>query len=168
MDRGETAVTVRRARKEDAEAIARFALGLFAQHRAYDPERFAELGNLEGAARYYNSRAEADDAAVLVAELEGRVVGFAYLEYERMDYANLLENAVWLHDLYVDDSTRGTGAGKMLMQAAVDFGTHMGAGAVVLTVASQNTQAQDFFRRIGFRDTMVEMTLSVKGEESKE
>jgi len=154
-------VTVRRAGTNDAATIAKFALALFAQHRSYDPDRFAELGNLEGAARYYLSRAEADNAAVFVAETDGDVIGFAYLEFERIDYVNLLENAIWLHDLYVDESRRGTGAGTMLMQAAVKFGKEVGASKIVLTVAAKNTLAHEFFQSSGFRDTMVEMTLNI-------
>ena len=52
-------------------------------------------------------RPKREDAAVLVAEIENKIVGFAYLQYEAMDYANLLENAVWLHDIYVDETVRG-------------------------------------------------------------
>jgi GNAT superfamily N-acetyltransferase len=154
-------VLVRRATSEDAMAIARFALALFAQHRTYDPDRFAELGTVEGAARYYMSRADADDAAVFVAESDGEVIGFAYLEYERIDYANLLENAVWLHDLYVDERRRGTGAGKMIVQAVTEFGKERGAGKIVLTVAAKNQPALEFFQGAGFRDTMIEMTLNI-------
>ena len=154
-------VLVRRARREDAAIIAKFALALFAQHRIYDTDRFAELGNLEGAASYYMSRADADDAAVFVAESGGEVVGFAYLEYERIDYANLLENAVWLHDLYVDEESRGAGVGKVLMQTAIELGKELGAGKIVLTVAAKNELAHQFFRSAGFRETMVEMTLNI-------
>ena len=154
-------VVVRRARSEDAAAVARFALALFAQHRGYDAARFADLGSPEGAARYYMSRANADDAAVFVAESDGAVIGFAYLEYEQIDYASLLENAVWLHDLYVEEGSRGSAVGKLLVQAAVDFAKETGAGTIVLTVAAKNTLAQDFFRKSGFRKTMVEMTLNI-------
>ena len=159
------AVTVRRAGEDDADTIARFALALFAQHRAYDPGRFAELGNLAGAARYYAGRAAADEAAVLVAEAGDELIGFAYLEYERLDYANLLENAVWLHDLYVDESARRSGAGKLLLQAAADFGKRVGAGKVVLSVAAKNALAKEFFLRAGFRETTIEMTLNLAAEE---
>ncbi len=154
-------VAVRRARQEDAESIAKFALSLFAQHREYDRERFAELGSVEGAARYYISRADTDESAVFVAESDGEVIGFAYVEYERIDYANLLENAVWVHDIYVDPPARNTGAGKVLMQAAIDFARQSGAGKVVLSVAAKNHAAQEFFGHLGFRETMIEMTLGV-------
>ena len=155
-------ITVRKARNEDGQTIAKFALALFAQHRDYDPDRFAELGNREGAARYYVSRADTDESAVFVAETDdGRVIGFAYLEYERLDYANLLEKAVWLHDLYVDHAARGSGAGRALMAAAAEFGRQTGAGRLVLSVAAKNTAAHEFFGNNGFRETMVEMTLNL-------
>lgn len=151
-------VTVRRAREEDVETIARFALALFAQHHAYDPERFAELGSIEGAVRYYGSRIDANEAAVLVAELEGSVIGFAFLEFEAIDYAMLLENAAWLHDLYIDEAARGTGAGMLLVEAAAEAARELGAGKLVLTVAAKNEFAHEFFRHSGFRETMIEMT----------
>jgi GNAT superfamily N-acetyltransferase len=154
-------VVVRSARPEHAAAIAEFALKLFAQHHDYDPERFAELSDVSGAERYYASRAEAKNAAVLVALLDERVVGFAYLEYEKLDYANLLENAAWLHDLYVDEAARETGAGKALIHAAKDTGKMLGADKLVLTVAAKNEYARTFFTRTGFRETMVEMTIGL-------
>jgi GNAT superfamily N-acetyltransferase len=89
------------------------------------------------------------------------VVGFAYLEYEKLDYANLLENAAWLHDLYVDEAARETGAGKALIHAAKDAGKMLGADKLVLTVAAKNEYARTFFTRTGFRETMVEMTIGL-------
>ena len=154
-------VVVRRARSEDAAAVARFALRLFAQHRDYDPQRFADLSNASGAERYYSSRIDTDVSAVLVAETESGVIGFAYLEFESLDYAQLLENAVWLHDLYVDESARGTGAGKALIEAAIDAGRRFGADKLVLSVAAKNQYARSFFKETGFRETMVEMTIGL-------
>ena len=88
------AVSVRHGAKKDARAIAEFALKLFAQHREYDMRRFAEIASVEGAKKFYGSQMETQDAAVLVAEIENQIVGFACLQYEAIDYANLLENAV--------------------------------------------------------------------------
>jgi GNAT superfamily N-acetyltransferase len=159
-------VSVRRAGKGDANIVAEFAMKLFAQHREYDAERFADLSNIHGAATWYGSRTEADSARVFVAEIEGRVVGFAYLEYEEKDYINLLENAVWLHDIYVDESARGSGAGRALMNAVCDAARDFGAGKVVLTVAAKNSHSREFFARSGYRETMVEMTLGVGDKRS--
>src|SRR4051794_4919082 len=93
---------IRRATRDDASAIARLALALFELHVEWDDRRFTQIGTIEGAERYYGERAEAANAAVLVAEADGNIVGFAYLEYEPVLYAQLATEVVWLHDLYVE------------------------------------------------------------------
>ena len=160
------AVIVRRAAEKDAPAVAAFALRLFVQHREYDAHRFMSIDDAAQAARYYTSRMNAPDAAVLVAEADERVVGFAFLQYEAVDYAELLENAVWLHDIYLDEAARATGAGRMLIEESSKIARQMGADKLMLSVAAKNTYAREFFERRGFRPTMVEMMfdLNEKGE----
>lgn len=154
-------VAIRRATKDDASRVATLALKLFRQHRDYDPARFADLGNLEGARRFYGDRSTSEDARVFVAESADQVVGFAYAEYETINYSDLLELAFWIHDLYVEESVRGTGAGHGLLNAAVAAARDFGADKVVIHVAAKNEAAQRFFTQAGFRTTMLEMTLAV-------
>lgn len=157
-------VTVRRAEAKDARTIAEFAIKLFAQHRAYDARRFADVSSIEGAARFYKSQTSASDAAVLVAELDGKIVGFAYVQYEALDYAALLERAAWLHDIYIIDAARGSKVGTSLIEAAVSAAKELGADKLMLTVAAKNEYAQAFFERKGFKTTMVEMMLDLTEE----
>lgn len=159
-------VKVRRADRADAQAIAEFAIKLFAQHRAYDARRFAEIASLEGAKRFYGGQIEADDAAVLIAEIEGKAIGFAYIQFEAMDYANLLENAAWLHDLYVDEAARERNAGKLLIEKSKEAAKELGADKLMLSVAAKNMYAAEFFERSGFRKTMVEMMFDLNEEAS--
>jgi GNAT superfamily N-acetyltransferase len=158
------AVTVRRARREDARAVAGMAIRLFAQHRGYDARRFTEIASVEGAKRFYGSQTEATDAAVLVAEFENEIVGFAYIQYEAMDYANLLENAAWLHDIYVGERARGQNAGKLLIEKSTEVARALGADKLMLSVAAKNEFAREFFERRGFRTTMLEMMLDLVEE----
>jgi GNAT superfamily N-acetyltransferase len=155
------AVTVRRATRKDARAVAEFAIQLFAQHRNYDARRFADISSVEGAARFYGSQTEAANAAVLVAELENKVVGFAYIQYEAMDYANLLETAAWLHDIYIEEAARARQAGKLLIESSIEVARELGADKLMLSVAAKNEFARSFFARRGFRETMVEMMLDL-------
>ena len=158
------AVAIRRAMRKDARTIAGFALKLFDQHRQYDSRRFAEIASIEGAEKFYGSQTENKNAAVLVAELENKIVGFAYLAYEAMDYSNLLENAVWLHDLYVDETARRQNAGSLLIEEAVKIAEKFGADKLMLSAAAKNLYARDFFERGGFKETMVEMMFDLTGE----
>lgn len=151
------AVTVRRARKADAKKIGELAIKLAEQHRAYDARRFSELAPFEQAANYYGSQTEAADARVLIAEFENEIVGIAFLQYEAKDYANLLENAVWLHDIYIEERARGANAGNLLIEKSIEAAEELGADKLMLSVAVKNEHAKAFFRRKGFRETMVEM-----------
>ena len=153
---------IRRARGGDERKVAEFAIRLFDQHVGYDPERFSTFANLEGASRFYRSRFETPDSGVFVAEIDNEVVGFAYVERDPLNYAELLENGAWLHDIYVDEHARAEGVGKGLINAAAEAAKQMGAEKLLLSVAAKNTAAQQVFEKAGFRPTMVEMTLNLK------
>jgi ribosomal protein S18 acetylase RimI-like enzyme len=158
------AVTVRRATREDARTIAEFALKLVEQHRQYDPVRFARLGDLEGMTWYYGEQTEAEDAIVLLAEDSRSTIGFAYLEYQPRNYVDLALSSVRLHDIYVEESVRSSGAGRKLIEAAIEESKKFEAAKVLLSVAAKNELAQDFFQHLGFRTTMLEMMLELPGQ----
>lgn len=161
-------VTVRRARLEDARTIADYAQKLTIQHVDYDFERFVQIADLEQMTAFYGSQTQAKDAAILIAELEGKIVGFAYIEFEAKNYAELLESAAWIHDIYIDESARGHDAGKNLIDSAKEIGREFGATKLMLSVASQNEFAKDFFEHRGFKTTMVEMMLSLTEKEDND
>ena len=155
-------VLIRRAREGDERRVAEFAIRLFDQHVEYDPDRFSTFANVEGASRFYRSRFETADSAVFVAEIDNEVVGFAYVERDPLNYAELLEKGAWLHDIYVEEHARTEGAGKGLINAAAEAAKKMGAEKLLLSVAAKNAAAQKVFEKAGFRPTMVEMTLNLK------
>jgi GNAT superfamily N-acetyltransferase len=158
-DSGE--LTIRRATADDAAAIAEYAMLLVEQHVGYDPVRFSRIADREGMARYYCDRTSASNAAVLVAVDGGKVIGFAYLEYEPILYAELAVKVAWLHDIFVESSARGRGAGKLLIEAVSVEAKRLGAGKVLLSVAARNASGREFFEHSGYTTTMHEMMLVV-------
>jgi GNAT superfamily N-acetyltransferase len=158
------AVVVRRATKADADKIAEFSVALAEQHVGYDAVRFSRLITRDGAAAFYASRTGAENAAVLLAEIDGRVVGFAYMEYEPVLYAEPATNVVWLHDIYIEPEAQGSGAGRELIEAVRKEAGYSGANKVLLSVSVKNASAQRFFEQNGFRTTMLEMMLEIEKE----
>lgn|SRR5687767_8324046 len=158
------AIVVRRATKADAGKVAEFSVALAERHIDYDAVRFSRLITREGAAAFYASRTEKENAAVLVAEIDGRVVGFAYMEYEPVLYAELATKVAWLHDIYVEPDSRNSGAGRVLLEAVRNEAKQYGASKVLLSVSLKNADAQQFFERNGFRTTMLEMMLEIEKE----
>jgi GNAT superfamily N-acetyltransferase len=155
------AITVRKATKNDAAAVARFAFALFQLHAGWDARRFAQIATLDGAEAYYGSRMNADDAAVMIAADGEEPVGFAYMEYEPTLYAELATKAAWLHDIYVEPAARGRGAGTVLLGAIRKEAKRFGANKVLLSVALANEHGRQLFERNGFRPTMLEMMVEI-------
>jgi GNAT superfamily N-acetyltransferase len=156
------AVTVRKAIKDDAATIANFAVALFELHAAWDDRRFTQIATLDGAERFYGERSEAEGAAVFVAQVGGRLVGFAYMEYEPTLYAELATNAVWLHHIYVEPDARGQRAGKALLAAVRSEAKLLGANKVLLSVAVGNAEGRRLFEQNGFHATMIEMMAEIE------
>lgn len=154
-------IVVRRATKEDAARIAEFATQLVEQHVSYAPERFSPIGTFEGMARFYGEQTEVQNASVLVLEKAGEIVGFAFMQFEPIIYAELATNVLWLHDIFVDVKVRALGMGKELIGAVTAEAKRFGANKILLSVAARNSVAQGFFKELGFETTMHEMMLVV-------
>lgn len=88
-----------------------------------------------------------------IAERDGSAVGLCIFFYTFSTW--LGEPGVYVQDLYVADSERGTGLGRRLLAATAGFGRERNATHLRLTVDSQNTSAKRFYEYVGmeFRDT---------------
>lgn len=151
---------IRRATAADLPAVGQLGAQLVAMHHQFDPQRFmaARSGTHHGYASYLASQLSDPDVLVLVAEVDGAVVGYAYAASEGVDYMSLRGPAGVLHDVLVDPAQRGRGLGGLLLQAVLAHFRDHGVPRVVLSTAARNEGAQRLFARAGFRPTMTEMT----------
>lgn len=158
-------VTIRPATKADEAALGRWGGALMRQHHDFDPLRFVRSENPEaGYGRFLVSQIAEPECVVLVAEREGRVIGYAYAGLEPMSWKDLRAACGYLHDVFVDPEARGAGAGARLVREAIRWLEARGAPRVVLMSAARNEAAQRLFERLGFRRTMVEMTREAGGD----
>lgn len=158
------ALHVRPALLDDLPAIGRFGAALVHHHHSLDPLRFFIADHLEeGYASFLGGELGRKRSVVLAAEARGEegaaeVVGYAWGRLEGRDWENLLDASGKLHDIYVDPSARGLGAGRALCEAMIERLTALGAPRIVLSTAWGNAPAQSLFESLGFRRTMIEMT----------
>ncbi|HKC66547.1 MAG TPA: GNAT family N-acetyltransferase [Pyrinomonadaceae bacterium] len=159
---------VRRATSADLREIGRLGALLVQEHYDFDPQRFlaARPGTPEGYASFIGTQLEDQDKAVLVADNNGHVIGYAYAAVEGYNYMALRGPAGVLHDIIVDPEQRGRGVGHLLLDATLEFFRSRSVPRVVLSTAEQNEPAQRLFASIGFRRTMIEMTLELDGSAS--
>jgi ribosomal protein S18 acetylase RimI-like enzyme len=95
---------------------------------------------------------------LLVAEDEGKALGYVYAGMEGYDYMSLRGPAGVLYDIVVDPDHRRLGVGRVLLDAVLEALAARGAPRVLLSTAARNLPAQRLFERAGFRHTMIEMT----------
>ncbi|WP_372869942.1 N-acetyltransferase family protein [Shewanella sp.] len=93
-----------------------------------------------------------ESAVFLVLDADGRALGFMQLY---PGFSSLSAKPCWtLNDLFVCDSHRGKGLGKMLLAAARDLGLASGACSLQLETAVDNLRAQGLYQAEGWlRDT---------------
>jgi ribosomal protein S18 acetylase RimI-like enzyme len=156
----QTGPIVRRAAPADLQGIGRLGALLIKEHYDFDPRRFLAASHRTPAdyASFISTQLEDPDVAVLVADDNGHMIGYAYAAVEGYDYMALRGPAGVLHDIIVDPGQRGRGVGRLLLDAALGFFRSRGVPRVVLSTAERNEAAQRLFAKMGFRRTMIEMT----------
>lgn len=153
--------SIRPAASVDLPRVADLAGALVRMHHAVDPARFFLPDRVEeGYAWWFEREIKRKDAFVIVAEIDGAIVGYAYGTREGRDWNALLDEHGYIHDVFVAPEARRSGAGRKLMLAAIDELTRRGAPRIVLTTMVSNEAAQRLFAACGFRATMIEMTRS--------
>ena len=136
---------------------------LLRAHYAFDRQRFLapREGAESGYAAFLGGRLDSPDDCVFVAEQDGVVVGYVFAALEPLSWKELRGAAGFIHDVAVEEEARRHGVATQLIQAAVSWLREHGAPRVILWSAAPNEGAQALFRRLGFRETMVEMTMEL-------
>ena len=159
-------IPIRPASTSDVVALGRLGAALMRQHHASDPRRFILTDRPEeGYGRFLVSQLANPDLLVRVAERENEVVGYVLAGIEPTSWRDLRGPCGFIHDVYVHESARRQGTGQALVRAAIEWAHSRGMTQVVLWSKTRNDAAQIMFAKLGFRETMTEMTLD--GEASK-
>lgn len=135
-------VTVRLARVEDAPAIARLAGQLNYPTTAEDVAR--RLRCLEGDAQNVIYLAELADGPAA-----GSVIGWMHVQEHRLVQSDTQAEVM---ALVVDESSRGRGAGRLLMQYAEQWARSRGCGLVVLRSNVIRGRAHAFYEELGYEN----------------
>jgi GNAT superfamily N-acetyltransferase len=131
-------LTIRDARAGDADAIA-----LLLGQLGYPTEPGALPARLE--------RLVIVGDRLVVAELGERVVGFAQLHVSpAIEYE---QPAAKISALVVDESHRGRGIGRALVEAMEAEARTRRCALLFLTAAVRREDAHEFYRRVGLEET---------------
>jgi GNAT superfamily N-acetyltransferase len=133
-------VEVRAAREDEVEALIELYEWLFeppgARPAAWDERR---------AAVALREAMDSRDSIVLVAEAEGRLVGFAtaYFTIHSVRFGH----RAWVEELAVHPDCRSRGIGRLLLDAAKGWARERGATHLKLDSSTARSDAHRFYER---------------------
>ena len=134
-------ITIRPATENDAKLILDLITELAVFEKARD-----EVVTTEAEIRSSLLASTASPKALIV-ELEGVPVGYAVYFY---NYSTWLgKPGLYLEDLYISQSHRGTGAGKALLKHLAQQAVAQGCGRMEWSVLDWNTPAIEFYEAMG-------------------
>lgn len=132
---------IRSATPADVPTIARLIRALAEYERLADKVVMneAQLGQHLFGPRVF--------AEVLLAEDEGRVVGFALFFHNFSTFRG--QPGIYLEDLFVEPEARGNGHGKALLLALAKLAVERGCGRLEWAVLNWNEPAIGFYKKLG-------------------
>lgn len=139
-------------------------LGLYAQTAAWHAATWPDdlrPPDISGLAAQIQSMPAADaDSALLVAEVDGAVVGLITGNIRQPPTGGMTAYTgpiCWVGDVVVDEQRRRQGVGQMLMNAIESWARDRGARTIELMVHTGNTAAERLYQREGYRAVHVQM-----------
>lgn len=120
--------------------------------RDADQDQVIALWHAAGVARPWNDPVRdiafarrGPHSTVLVAEVEGRIAASAMVGEDG--------HRGWVHYVAADPAVQGQGLGRAMMEAAEAWLTARGVWKVQLLIRGDNAGVQEFYGKLGYRDT---------------
>lgn len=113
--------------------------------------------------RQYEEWLAGDDHALIAADRDGRLIGYAVVSFNpppaTWDFGRA---AVEIETLSVLPEERGTGVGEALMRAAERWARARGADTLTVGLLHSNDGALRFYEREGFRSFYLELARDLR------
>lgn len=146
-------VSYRAPRADEVEALSVLGLGTFVETfgHLYSAENLALFEAQAYAPQVIAAEMVNPDRRYLVAEEDGRLVGYCKIGFEQtLDYDAGGRKVAELKQIYIYASHQGSGIAQVLTDWAVAEARAAGAEALLLSVYHDNPRGQAFYRKNGF------------------
>jgi ribosomal protein S18 acetylase RimI-like enzyme len=142
---------IRRARLHDLDAVGRFERAMDELHARLLPGYFRRPARPASAEHFHRVLGDGDQA-IFVAEKDRVLLGMAHVQlYDTPPKPTLTpRRRVHLESLYVVETARRQGLGRLLIEASGAWGVSKSAEEFVLTVWAGNEAAERFYAALGF------------------
>jgi len=163
-----TLTKIRLARSNDFDTICRLCSQNDEHHLDLRPDVFQPIIGPPRPRDFLSRLVDVDDAALIVAELNGNVVAFLSIRQASQPPYPMFQPRVhaFIDDLVVDADCRGRGIARMLLEEATRWTSKRGLISVQTNVWSTNDGAKKFYSKQGFRPYTERIELKLKDEKA--
>ena len=149
-------IKIRKANRDDFEVLEELYTELEKDAVMYQNEHFV-LSPKGARSRQLEEILASENQVMLVAEDDGKVIGFAHVMLQKAKVVSCLkpQTNIYLQDLVVTSTLRSKGTGTQLLNAAKEFGREKGAEFFRTQVFPMNKDGMRFYERNGFSTKMI-------------
>ncbi len=146
--------TVREATQHDIDRVVELWAEMVDFHARYDPRYLRKDGSEEGFADHLRRELGEADSLLLVAEIDGEVVGF--LNGELLEYPPCFEHRSYgfIDNMAVSPRWQRGGLGRALLEKGMAWFSAKGVSTVEGRVLMSNPVAMEFWQKTGFEPYM--------------
>ena len=147
------------ARESDWEAVKRLSVQVHDLHAAWRPDIFYRTEEPYPRECFLE---DIRDRMVYVAKLDGLVAGYVVLSIqERGGHGRVERKLMRLHGICVEESIRGNGIGKTMVEEVRALAKAFGCSQLILGVHPENDAAVGFYQKCGFRIRTINMDMQL-------
>ena len=153
-------IHVRRAEPNDLAVLLEFEQRVIEEERPYnDAIRASDV-------KYYDipGLLTDPDSCLLVAEVDGRVVGSGYAKVQASRSVFVHDKHTSLGFMYVEPDFRGKGINKVIIESLLEWSEGRGVPDFYLGVYADNRPAVRAYEKVGFKPNLIEMKLNRGGD----
>lgn len=150
-------IIIRTAIHNDLETLLEFEQGIITAERPFDTTL------KDGYINYYdlNAMINSDLIELVVAEVDGMVVGSGYARIEESKLYYKHRQYAYLGFMYVRPAYRGNGINKQIIKALESWSLSKNITELRLEVYFDNVPAINAYKKIGFSSHMIQMRLGL-------
>jgi len=148
-------IKIRTATLDDIEVLLEFEQGVIKAERPFD----VTLG--EDPITYYNleEMIASDDASLVVAEIESKIIGSGYALIKSARHYLNHEFYSYLGFMFTLPEYRGKGVNTRIIERLKEWSDSKGLKEMRLTVYDENHKAIKAYEKAGFKKHIIEMRL---------
>lgn len=150
-------INVRPATPSDLPTLLRFEQGVINAERAFDklikpdPVHYYDIEEM----------IRASHIEILVAELDGEVVGSGYARIEQAKHFLKHPLHAYLGFMYVDPAHRGRGINSKIIEGLKNWAVSQGIAELRLDVYDGNIPAIKAYEKVGFAKQLINMHMKI-------